>query len=726
VEAELRVTLILAAMAAAGLPIAPAALAQVDVTADFSRVAFYPNLKSKLGLFSNVRQTSLPDAVPFIEDLGPGLMCSNIEFDYWYKWGGQDMPALSQSYEVPGDESSRPVEVEDQPGAWLTGYEERVGELDVAHLIQITGAPAQFQQGGLRGQDIHPAPSDVAAAAEFMARWTDADRHPYPVIWSLWNEPNHTLIPLDDAVTDMPAQAAGADGRLTRKEARAQLRAERRAERQASRGKGRKAVGGAEEAPAILTESARTIVAIYGAYAAAMRDTIGETSRLGLASFISANFNLAKTTSAGKVYFDEVSDLLAEEFPEHPADVLTFNSFNGAWPVILSGVRAIASDTESQPMIMFTQYAPRNLKVNADGEATKLSGKDASPMQAAVATLEDLTALYRATDVQHVCLSYWIGGPYGMLRDSGRQLSPMPRYEAVRMLQAVPTLRVALETGSADVGGLAGVNAATASVLLWNRSGRDVEVALEMSGLPASLEGADTTVTLLDGDGEVAEASLRGGVLNLPGDGVALVERRDPGADDPLDRRSPVAARFLQTRSFPDRVAERCEAERRLPKVEGCARNSGTYGFFDSVRAEAWLGQGESGEARVTATYEGLPEVLYLAARTYGPGASATGEGVDVTVAFDGCDATAAAEPAGDGSYRALDLSAVPVDCVAGAATLSFTLAGVPPGTQAEVALANDAETAAALAAFRLAEGATTEAPDMDERLDFQPLGRDD
>ena len=55
------------------------------ITVNFSTVEYFPNLKSKIGFASNAKDEILQAAVREIDDIGPGLMCANIEFDMWYK-----------------------------------------------------------------------------------------------------------------------------------------------------------------------------------------------------------------------------------------------------------------------------------------------------------------------------------------------------------------------------------------------------------------------------------------------------------------------------------------------------------------------------------------------------------------------------------------------------------------------------------------------------------------
>ncbi|MCX7289370.1 MAG: hypothetical protein NTW20_18000, partial [Rhodobacterales bacterium] len=363
------------------------------------------------------------------------------------------------------------------------------------------------------------------------------------------------------------------------------------------------------------------------------------------------------------------------------------------------------------------------------GEPTKRAGTDATPMQAAVAMLQDLAQLQRATDVQHVCLSYWIGGPYGLLQASDGALAPAPRYMALRMFMELPVMRTRLDLGALEaqgIGGLAGLDAARAAVLLWNDSDRAVDVPLTLVGLPASHQAGAVRVSVMaDGQAEPQAQDFTGGSVVLPPHGVALVEVAAPGVADPLARRQSLQALnggprpgFLQTSSFPDRAPDNCAPGRSLPGVADCGRNTGTYGFYDSVRSAAYLGQGAGGAVpRVTAAYSNLPDRIYISARNFGP------EGrVTVAAEFPACGDMRQAEAGPGRDVLLLDLSGVPVDCRAAAdgGLLTLTLAEAAPGTQAEIYLSADPAEAAALSSFAPALSAAP--PDTSENLAFTPL----
>ncbi|MBC7739027.1 MAG: hypothetical protein H7245_17845, partial [Candidatus Saccharibacteria bacterium] len=358
-------------LAAATDAVATDAVATDAVTADFGVVEYYPNLKSKLGFASNIKRTDIADAGTFINELGPGLMCSNIEFDYFHKAGGEASPALNQTYKVAGDTTSRPTALLDTPGAWLTQYESMLGALNVSQLYQLTGAPPQYL-APQSNVNVHPAPSDLPATAALIAAWTDASKHPYPVLWSLWNEPGHTLLDFAASGNHPAPEDPGTASRADRKAA---IQAAKKAKK-----------SGKSAAVAERTDVAREIADIFAAYSASMRPMMSPWSQFGLASFINSDFVPVRSGGDGKVFFDSVMDALD---PAHPVDFVTFNSFGGYWPAILNGMRAVLGTNPDHGPVIFTQYAPKSIKGNPDGSSAKDGKPHPAPMHAALEMLGD-------------------------------------------------------------------------------------------------------------------------------------------------------------------------------------------------------------------------------------------------------------------------------------------------------------------------------------------------
>ena len=673
----------------AGSPLPPPGPARIDdlmlvrataggrLTADFSQVDYFPNLKSKIGFASNLKTEAIAETGTYLDAIGPGLMCGHLEFDHWFKWGAEPVLALSEQTETPGDSGSRPIATDPAPTQWMTSYEQMLGDLNIAMLFQLSGAPAQYQVKRTGKAAPHPAPTDPEAAAAFVGQWVAAENHPYPVLWSLWNEPGHEL-----ASVDRRMDVTGTE--IMSKESKGDFAA--REDNQ--RGK-----------------AAVAIADLFARYQSHMAKTVSAYTRFGLASFIAADFNTQKLTSGGNVFFKGVFDTLAANHPDTPVDFISFNSFNGGWPIFLSGTRAVLASRPDFGPVILSQYAPRSLKVNEDGSATRATGETvATPLEASTDMLTDLAQMQRATDLQHVCMSYWVGADYGFLSAKSSMITRV-RYEVIRLFARLPILRTSLDFGGSDLQaqglqGLAGINSGKAAVLLWNQGDATLTVGLDLAGLPADLaaNSGRASLTLITEQSDSPETTrYSGGDLTLPPHAVALVEISGSAAD-PLERRHPISAddaktMFLATKSFPDRVAAACGPNESLPKVNGCAANTGTYGFYDAVRGVAYLGMGQGGNpAKVTASYRSLPASLYAAVSAYPAGQ------VDLTVAFAACGKSVGG--ASQGGVLVLDLSGVPSDCrVDHPATLTLTMAGVPAGTQAEVYLSSNAADAQGLAA---------------------------
>lgn len=639
----------------------PSGVGQVSL--DFSAVEYYPNLKSKIGVASAFVLQGLKESLAQVEELGPGLMCNDLEFDHWISLSGaKPLPALDEVFSTPGDNSTRPVKTLDKPAPWLWDFTKALGDMGVAQLIQMTGAPAQYQVESAKAPATDPSPTDFAGTAKFIGAWTSAVNHPYPILWSFWNEPGHTLAGVLQGkdVAGNPAFEGESDAAFAQRDATQRSKA------------------------------AEDTVALYTAYGKEMGPRMGPYARLGIGSLIAADFDPAKPTASGKVFFDEVLGQLTKPGVA-PVDFISFNSFNGTFGRQLAGSRGFLADLPDSPAktapVIFTQYGPTVLKRSLDGKLL-LKGKLAQGLdhQAAVLMLSDLAQMERASDVQHVCLSYWIGGKNGFLSYVQGSLQPRVRYPVLQMFMALPVWRSRIDfgaTGLAEAGlhGLAGVNGARASVLLWNESTAALKVPLAIAGLPKGASVDQGRVDVLGPqDDAPRQMGFNGHAVVVPPMGVALLSF-DTGAPDPLARRRMLApARFLGTRSYAERLPAACTDARSQQSGAPCASTSGTYGFYDSVRAVGYLGKGNgSADPKVTATYEALPSPLLLTAKVIGAGK------VAVSATYAQCGKSVAADLSKGAAQ--LDASALPQDCAEGPVTLAISLQGARTGAQAEVYL---------------------------------------
>ena len=652
------------------------------VTLDFAAIEYFPNLKSKIGFGSDIVDPVLFDTIPYVKVIGPGLACSNVEFDHWFKLGDRKVPGVIETDAAQPNGIARPVFTADQPSDWMKSYINTLNGIDVSTLIQLTGAPAQWQVPKAAYPAIHPAPTNIPAAAEFMAKWSSASNFAGPVLWSIWNEPGHTLA--------QSGQGNGEEGKI----------------------------GPALEPKAVVSArtatgrglAAQQMAEIYATYQTEMLAMIGRFSQMGLASMLSPDFGSRSRSPDGRVFFQAVLDNLAAKSPVPRVDFFSFNSYNGMFPIELNGSRAVLANEKAGPIIL-TQYAPGDLKENPDGTMVKQTGRmQVSAFPAAVAMLDDFTVLMRATDLQNFCLSYWLGGKYGFLSEVGGRIIPQVRYYALEMYMELPILRTSIDFGQTGLaaGGLhalAGVNGSKAAALFWNDSSKVLHVPLTLINLPR--DANPQLEVLSDGYPVPQLIDFNGYSLEVPAQGVALLSFVT-ALPDPLSRRKVLGrAQFLQTRSFPDRVEVDCNADIKVKSLAKCGATSGTYGFYDSVRAVAYLGKGTGADPVVTASYLNLPDTLTVDATVIGRGA------LTVSATYS-CGRTVTADlSAGKGI---LDASALPTDCLTGPVTLTLSLKDASLGTQTEVYL-----NTAASAEPRRMEGL---APASDISVDEGPMVR--
>lgn len=674
-----------------GLYATTGATGQLSVaTADFGVVEYYPNLKTKIGLSSNAKNSALSFAVTGtdnkLDKIGPGMICANIEFDLEYKHPGEANAVVIETTDALGNRSTLPV-----PSDWFKAYQKSIGDSNVPQLYQLTGAALQYQIPGFSrtAKSVHPLPTDVIGNADFMGQWTASINHSYPVYWSFWNEPGHTLMGIvrtrDELGAIILPNETGAEFEV-RKVAQA-------------------------------GSSSLAFAKLYAEHESKIRKSMRSGSQIGLASFLAADFNPYKPTFDNSVYFEAVTNKLKNTYKKTSVDFISFNNFNGAWPISFSGARTVlGSRTDTGPFIV-TQYSPESLKVTEEGNL--LTDRAIPPMQVSVDMLTDLAQVSRAADVRSVCMSYWVAGSnYAFLKDKGDgKLVEIERFKTLQLYTQLPTVRTKFDFGATGleakgVHGLAGVNQSKVAVLLWNDSNLSVTVPLALVRIPKNLVyGVVSKISSVNTE-LTNEQYTVGDTIDLPAYSVALIEiKASSTVSDPLLRRhsivssSSVPTRFLQTKSIVDRIPSTCTDATKLPNITDCSKTTGTYGFYDSVRSVAYLGRGEGDtEASVTATYENLPMKLYVNPLIFtqiGFTAATTSLPIVVTATFPACTTTIPAMYSNEG-YWILDFSHTNMNpaCRNGKnGTLTFSMLGmVPTGTQAEIYISSNITEAKNLA----------------------------
>lgn len=643
---------------------------QSSVKLDFASVQYFPNLKSKIGIVSNLEKDSVLKAEEYMQDLGPGLICSVLEFDHWFSFPGQTVPALLEKFKTDGDASTRPVATIDQPSPWMVDYSKRIGDADIPQLVQLVGAPAQYQVASEARPALHQPPTDLAAAADFMSSWTDSSKHPYPILWSLWNEPGHTISGVKPGQDESGAQVFPNESRADYLQ---------------------RAANGRQIA-------ADAFAAMYSAYNNAIRPRMGEYSKFGFASLLSTDFLPIGRTADGRNFFQAIMGDLTLQDPSTLIDFLSFNSYNGIYAVQILGSRALLAGSESTEPLIFTQYAPRSMNINVADESIELGASNKStPLQIALYMLDDLSNIMRATDVRAMCLSYWLGAKFSFMSAGDAKIVPQVRYQVLKMFMDLPVLRTTIDFGStqlqqAGLRGLAGVNANRAAVLFWNEGASDLNVPISTVNLPRGTSLDTGYLRVMSGQDLMPRTTLFDGrSITVPSQGVAMLSFDAADGQDPLERRKALgSARFLSANSIVRRVKAKCTTEIHVPGIPTCGATNGNFGFYDSVRSVAYLGKGIGGALPVLdVTYDNMPSEIYVTGTVIGHGE------ISVKATYSRCHFSIVARFVGVAGK--IDASKVPSDCRTGPVTLKLVLWRAEMGAQAEIYLNSDAQAAANL-----------------------------
>lgn len=566
-------------------------ISQDVVRIDFQEVLYFPYLKSKIWFSRNIADVKWYDQSAFLDEIWPGIMCNNIEFDQWFK-NPSDLihPALQT---LPNNPSLRPKILFSQPTDWLREYETMIGDKNISILLQLTWAPAQYQVLKASEATRHPTPTNIPASAALISDWTAWENHSYPIKWSLWNEPGHTLNAIDrfeDSFGNKIYEGESKEAFELRQEIQKEWSAE------------------------IISE-------MYEQYEKKMRETIHPYSQFWLASFLGIDFSPHKLNKEGKIYFKYFIDAF-EKISNAPVDFLTFNSFWGWWVYELNGARNVLGTENKYGPIILTQYAPSLLKESEESEQ-----KDTlDPMLVTLEMMKDIFQFERATDLQHVCLSYWFWKEFWILKQNKKDFSLEPNYsyQALKLFSKLPTTPVRVDFQNSGlwekaVHIFAWINYAQAAVFFINESSESQDISLAFQNLPENFLSSPPRLEILKKNALKYQSSeVNPSHFSLPPLSIALLSYDIPEKNNPLDRRNSLndtstKTRFLQTRSFTDRKIVPCQENEKNPWVELCAENTGSYGFYDSVRSIAYLWQW-SGTSfpKVLNVYENLPQKIYI------------------------------------------------------------------------------------------------------------------
>ncbi|GAA4864479.1 hypothetical protein [Saccharopolyspora rosea] len=158
---------------------APSASLQVD----FGQTAFFPLLKSKIGVGRALESTQILDSVQYLDEIRPALYDAELRFP------NASWPSLTPYPIVVGADG----QISALPNDFLNELFSGLHQRNVEIMVQLEGAPKQWwDYAKAERPHLFPAPTDLAAAADAIGKWAKLYSG-YPISWCVWNEPSHNL-----------------------------------------------------------------------------------------------------------------------------------------------------------------------------------------------------------------------------------------------------------------------------------------------------------------------------------------------------------------------------------------------------------------------------------------------------------------------------------------------------------------------------------------------------
>lgn len=685
------------------------------IVIDLGHVVGAPYIKTKFGVSNNIASLGLMESLEgtYLDDIGPGLLCTHVEFDYTIRHSDEEgLPPINPAYTTEIGKDGQET-LSTKPSPWLAKFETLVNNKNIPLLMQLSGGPAPYQVDKISKPAEHPAPTDgptFKSSANIIGTWTAASNHISPVLWSVWHEPEHTLVGV--------ARSKNIAGDFI--SPYSEENPEPKALFEVRNSKSR-------------TDSMSILNAIYRAYFATMKPVMSPYSHYGLAGFLAGSVE-ADTVSPGKT--KQLSEpLLATFLNEHttrnkevvvPIQFLSFDSYNGRWQSITQGTRAILKTRTDIGPIIYNEYAPSIMKFAEDGDNdpttnSKMAIKEnhelkPGPLAASVAMLTDMYGLLDQPDVAHMCMSYWTGGTTGILfRPKGTtKLTPTLRYQTLLMYAALPVSRVPVTgkdivpVGTPGLHAMAGLDWHRTGVLLFNDAPlgtKPVVTTLQFKNLPTNLQTGTikATIETITKDTDITSQKLvyEGQELTIAPQTIAFIRIENDTPVAPLERRHSLTSettkrvpQFLTTMPMIDRTETTCSG-----KI--CTMPALHYAVYDSVRSVAHLGTATVGKDATTAvTYKNLPDQLYVNAIVHN--IQNLSELISIDVAFAGCPTHTSIPIKQANATTAIDLvttgSACKWETQKRTATLTFMLKGKIPLAQAELYLSANKKEADAIA----------------------------
>ncbi|WAP54954.1 hypothetical protein [Streptomyces sp. S465] len=149
---------------------------------DFGRTAFFPLVKSKIGVGRALNSDKILDSLRYLDEIRPALYDGELRF-----------PDTDSDSMKP-----YPIEVEDgevqvRRNSFLDTVQSELRRRRIEVMYQLEGAPQQWEDTAkAKAPRKFPAPTDLRAAADAVGKWAKL-YNDQPVSWCMWNEPSHNL-----------------------------------------------------------------------------------------------------------------------------------------------------------------------------------------------------------------------------------------------------------------------------------------------------------------------------------------------------------------------------------------------------------------------------------------------------------------------------------------------------------------------------------------------------
>lgn len=523
---------------------------------DFSTTAFFPLLKSKIGIGRALDSAQLLDTLPYMDQIRPALYDAEIRF------ADTDFDSLKPyPFQVASDGTISVL-----PNDFLNSFFAGLHQRGIEIVVQLEEGPKQWwNYAGANRPHLMPLPTNLPDAARAIGMWTKQYSQ-YPINWCVWNEPTHTITGSPD--------------------------------------------------PQSITQ----LIEIYHQYTGAVvqqartTQSVAATRALfGMASFIDTSTRV-RADLGNKSYFQAALgqlQALQKTNPGVPFDYLTLNNYGENLTSLFDGARdGLGTGYNTVPIIQAQSG------VFLPGTWEKSGG---TALEAAKSMTSLQTAL-KVPDLQTFTFSGWMPhmitfkGNTALLSplfNALRLYARMPD-RSTPVQGALPAGLGVMASGDQYRGCVMvwnetiqahNVELQLSQVAAAKQSGAQLTVYTIDSehGSPMEHSGNDFTPTESGPLGSSSQSLTK--TVTVAGPGIVYVEigaAKDPDLD-----RGGLSATFVRKHTYADRITDK----NGKTSVRGNA-----YGCYDSLRAIAYVGvEGNQGTAVVGAEYLDLPDTLPVA-----------------------------------------------------------------------------------------------------------------